>query len=104
MLPCASPLLPKRRLGNDEDSLPCVKDQGLQSYIPISRVLITSFVEDYHRLYDDLEHLRIGVLFVHYSHDDALSRAIEQTYALKMGARPMKVSVIIESEIWALAD
>lgn len=43
-------------------------------------------------------------IFVHYSRDDELARSIEQTYALKTGAKPVDVSVVTVGEIRALAD
>ena len=40
----------------------CVEDAGLRSHIPDSPVRMTSFVEAYHRLRDDMEQFRTGFL------------------------------------------
>lgn len=45
-----------------KERMPCVEDDGLQSRIPDSPVRMTSFVEAYHRLRDDMEQLRTGFL------------------------------------------
>ncbi len=42
-------------------------------------------------------------IFIHYARNDDLSRSIEQIYALKTGARPIKVSVVTVGEMRALA-
>ncbi len=52
---------------------PCVEDAGLRSHIPDSPVRMTSFVEAYHRLHDDMEQLRTGFLLEHWQFHAAMA-------------------------------
>jgi len=52
---------------------PCIKDEGLYSLIPDSPVRMTSFVEAYHRLRDDMEQLQTGFSLEHWQFHAAMA-------------------------------